>query len=70
MSVSPLNSNLTDEIVEAQSLLRAIHDDLDYMSDDLPPTAMALTHVRAVKNALTGLHAVVRSFPSCEKGAA
>ena len=70
MSVSPLNTNVTDEIVEAQSLLRAIHDDLDDMSDRLPRTGMALTHVRAVKNALTGLHAVVRSFPSCEKGAA
>jgi len=70
MSVSPLNSNVTDEIVDTQSLLRAIHDDLDVMSDRLPQTAMALTHVRAVKNALTGLHAVVRSFPTDSKEAA
>lgn len=70
MSVSPIKTSVTNEIVEAQSILRAIHDDLDEMSDRLPQTPKALTHVLAVKNALTGLHAVVRSFPSCEKGAA
>ena len=67
---SPLNTNLQDEIAAARNLALDVVDALDQSSDTLPDTPMAVTHVRAVKNALTGLHAVVRSFPSCEKGAA
>ena len=70
MSVSSLNTSLLDEIVAARNLASDLVEALDESSDTLPDTPMALTHVRAVKNALAGLHAIVRSFPTCEKGAA
>ena len=70
MSVSSLNTSLIDEIVAARNLASDLVEALDESSDSLPDTPMALTHVRAVKNALTGLHAVVRSFPTESKEAA
>jgi len=70
MSVSSLNTNVIDELVDARNLASELVEVFDELSDTLSDSPENLTRVRAAKNNLAGLHAIVRSFPTCEKGAA
>ena len=57
------------ELVETQSVLEQMKNDLDLAADGIVEDNQTLTKMRAVHNAARGLHDIIRTFPTARRAA-
>ncbi len=57
------------QLVETQSVLEQMKNDLDLAADGIVEDNQTLTKMRAVHNAARGLHDIIRTFPTARRAA-
>lgn len=57
------------QLVELQSVLELMKNDLDLAADGIVEDNQTLTKMRAVHNAARGLHDIIRTFPTARRAA-